>query len=122
MQRVIYEIEQDKEGQYRIMESVDFNIYDYREEFSSSDDLKKFAVLENLQSAKFEFYRADKEKWESTWDSEGAYVQDESRFPSVVAIEFEIVDPADEKNVRKWRSEFAPILSLNASLKQKVGR
>lgn len=116
LQRVIYEIEQDKDGKYRIMKSVDFNVFDYEQQLKSVNDLKKFPIIENLRNASFQFYRADKEQWETSWDSEARFATDESRFPSLVAIEFEVIDPDNEKNVRKWRSEFAPILSLNKAV------
>lgn len=121
LHRITYEIEQDKDGRYKLMKSVDFNVFDYEGEVRSSNRLRKFPVMENLEKAKFEFYRSDKERWEDSWDSEGAYTEDHSRYPDIIAFEFTIVDPNDEKSARDWRSEFAPTLSLNLPQKDQPG-
>ena len=114
LHKVIWEIEQQEDGTYALYRTTDSNVFDYFDEEAGNRENKKFPVLEGMAQGKFSFYLADKEQWENTWDSESRLAEGGERFPSLVAFEFELGDPADPSSLTRWRSEFTTLLDINS--------
>lgn len=115
--KITYKIVQERDGTYSLMRSADVDVFNYEDHLQNENPINEFKILEKLVSAAFTFYRFDKERWEEQWDSESPNTDDNSRYPTIVAIDIQYPSPDNEKTILKWRSEFSPILKLNGELK-----
>jgi type II secretion system protein J len=110
-QKVTWEIERNDSGAYSLYRSTDWNAFEY-------DDSKvrkpvRVALLENLSSARFSYYRKENTTWEDQWDSEGRFVKPESRFPDLISLKITAPDPLNSANQLQWEVIVKPEMALN---------
>jgi type II secretion system protein J len=111
-QKVSWEIERNESGAYTLFRSTDWDVYQY-EDRGGRTKPQRVALLENLTSAKFSYYRKSNKTWEDTWDSEGAYAKPDQRYPDLVSLKIELPDPTNNANNQSWEIKIKPNLTLN---------
>lgn len=109
--KVSWEVERNSKGTFSLYRSADWDAFHYEE--SSARKPTRVALMENLTSAKFTFYRKENKSWEERWDSEGPYVKEESRFPDLISLKIEVPDPTNNANQLPWEIVIKPNLPLN---------
>lgn len=110
-QKISWEIERNASGAYSLYRSVDTDAFRYEDRTTKKP--QKVPLLENLASAKFSFYRKINKTWEDQWDTEGAFVKPESRYPDLISLKIEVPDPTNNANQQKWEIIVKPNLPLN---------
>jgi type II secretory pathway component PulJ len=110
-QKVTWEVERNANNTFSLYRATDWDAFHYEE--GSATKPARVALLENLSSAKFTFYRRDSKKWEDQWESEGAYVKEETRFPDLIALTIEAPDPQNTANNLQWKIVVRPNMPLN---------
>lgn len=118
-QKVTWEIERNSAGAYSLYRSTDWDAFNYEE--STARKPTRVALLENLASAKFTYYRLENKTWEEQWDSEGRFVKPEGRYPSLISLKIELPDPMNNANNQSWEVVIRPNMPLNGDVK-KTGR
>ncbi len=124
LQKITWEIDRNASNTFSLYRSSDWDAFHYEE--GSAKKPERVALLENLSSGKFSFYRRSDKTWQDTWESEGAYAKDESRFPDLIRLEVEAPDITNPANYQKWNLVVRPNMTLNyldakarAALKQR---
>lgn len=112
-QKVIWEIERNDRGAYSLYRVTDPNVYEYEENALGAKPPSRVALLENLASAQFTYYRKANKTWEEKWDSEDAYAKAGSRFPELIKLRIEIPDPLNSASQQIWEVVVRPNLPLN---------
>jgi len=118
-QKVTWEIERNAEGAYSLYRSTDWDAFNYDD--GSAPKPTRVALLENLASAKFTYYRLENKTWDETWDSESQFVKPDARFPNLISLKIELPDPMNNANNQLWEVVVRPNFPLNGDLK-KTGR
>ena len=118
-QKVTWEIERNAEGAYSLYRSTDWDAFNYEDGTAAKPT--RVALLENLTSAKFTYYRTENKTWDETWDSESRFVKPEARFPQLISLKVELPDPMNNANNQTWEVVVRPNFPLNGDLK-KTGR
>lgn len=110
-QKVLWEIERNESGAYTLYRTTNWDVYELEEQRREAPP--RVALLENLSSAKFSYYRMSNKTWEDQWDSESTYAKNEERFPDLVALKIEVPDPTNNANTQSWEIVVKPNLPLN---------
>jgi type II secretion system protein J len=110
-QKITYELERDPKGTFTLYRSTDWDAFRYEEDRSKKPE--RVALIENLSSAKFQFYRRADKTWQDTWDSESIYAKEESRFPDLIKLKIEAPDPTNNANQLPWEVVVRPNQQLN---------
>ncbi len=110
-QKVKWEIERNPKGTYTLYRSTDWDAFRYEEDKSKKPE--RIALLENLSSAKFTYYRRSDKQWLDTWDSESIYVKEEERFPQLIKLKIEAPDPQNPAVTLPWEMVMKPNLEMN---------
>ncbi len=123
-QKITWEIDRNQSNSFSLYRSADWDVFHYEE--GSAKKPERIALLENLSSGKFTFYRRSDKSWQDTWESEGSYAKEESRFPDLIRLEIEAPDITNPANYQKWTMVVRPNMPLNfldgkakAALKQR---
>jgi hypothetical protein len=116
-QKVIWEIERNSDGAYSLYRTTDWDAFRYD---NSAQPPPRVALLENLASAQFTYYRKENRTWEDQWDSEGRFVRPESRFPDLISLKIELPDPTDSANQLQWEVVVRPNMPLNRPPRQQA--
>ncbi len=111
LQKVTWEIERNNSGAYTLYRSADWDAFHYED--GTAKKPNRVALLENMVSAKFSYYRKENKTWEDQWDSESPYIHPNSRFPDLVALKIELPDPANTANQQTWEVIVKPNVALN---------
>jgi len=109
--KVTWEIERNSEGAFSLFRTTDWNAFDYED--NPARRPPRVALMENLASASFSFYRRETKTWEDQWDSEGRFVKAESRFPDLISLKVEVPDPTNTANQQAWEVIVKPNMRLN---------
>lgn len=112
-QRVTWEIERNDSGAYSLYRTTDWDAFQY-EDGTMREGPPRVALMENLSSASFTYYRKENKTWEDQWDSEGRFVKPESRFPDLISLKIEVPDPTNTANQQQWEVIVKPHMQLNA--------
>lgn len=115
-QKVTWEIKSTKDNTYSLNRTTDWDAF--RLENGSETPLVPTTLLENMSSAKFSYYRAEKNAWEDEWDSESPYAKPESRFPELISLKISVPDPTNSAKQQEWELVVKPNFPLNG-LKRK---
>jgi prepilin-type N-terminal cleavage/methylation domain-containing protein len=107
--KVIWEIERNSAGTYTLFRSIDWDAFAVQQERKPN----RVALLENLTSASFRYYRLENKTWEDQWDTESPYAKNESRFPRLVSLKIELPDPANPNAQQTWEVTVRPNMQLN---------
>lgn len=123
-QKITWEIARNESNTFSLYRSSDWDVFHYEE--GTAKKPERVALLENLSSGKFTFYRRNDKTWNDTWESEGAYAKDETRFPDLIKLEIEAPDVTNPEVYQKWAMTVRPNMPLNyldakakAALKQR---
>lgn len=111
--KITWEIEQNKSGAYSLYRTTDWDAFRTEPTTNSRNKPVRVALLENITSAKFSYYRASKKAWEDTWESEGPYVKPEERYPDLISLKFEAPDPTNNAAQQPWEVIVKPNTPLN---------
>ncbi|RZA07135.1 MAG: prepilin-type N-terminal cleavage/methylation domain-containing protein [Proteobacteria bacterium] len=114
-QQVTWEIERNDSGTYSLYRTVDWDAFRYEE--NNNKKPSRVAVLENISSGKFSYYRRENKTWEEVWDSESPYAKAENRFPDMISLKLEVPDPLNNANNQPWEIVVRPNLPLNGEIK-----
>jgi hypothetical protein len=124
-QKITWEVERNGSGDYTLYRSTDWDAFRYDDDRTKKP--QRVAILENLSSAKFTFYRATDKTWPEEWDSESSYAKEESRFPDLIKLKIEVPDPRNNAVQMPWEIVVKPMSHLNyldatarATLRQKL--
>jgi general secretion pathway protein J len=110
-QKITWEIERNAEGAYSLYRSTDWDVYQYDD--ATTRPPMRIALLENLSSASFRYYRKENKTWEEQWDSESPYAKPEFRYPELISLKFEVPDPLNPATQQPWELILKPNLPLN---------
>jgi len=110
--KVTWEVERNSKGTYSLYRSSDWDAFRY-EDTTGAKKPERVALLENLSSAKFQYYRLSDKQWQDTWDSESLYSKEETRFPALIKLKIEAPDPQNNANPLAWETIIRPNLQLN---------
>jgi prepilin-type N-terminal cleavage/methylation domain-containing protein len=113
-QKVSWEISRGENNAYSLLRANDWDAFRYEE--SSGKKPVRVALLDNLMSASFSYYRRENKTWEDTWDSESPYAKAENRFPDLIKLKVDVPDPLNAANPQTWEIIVKPHLSLNGEL------
>jgi len=113
--KITWEIEQNKSGAYSLYRSVDADVFNYEDARTRQKKPTRIPLFENLTSAKFSFYRKEKQSWEENWDSENPYIKASERYPDLVKIHIELPDPTNNSTLLQWQGTYKTNLNLNAA-------
>lgn len=115
-QKVTWEIERNDTGAYSLYRTVDTDAFSY-EENTMQKKPSRVAVLENLSSGKFSYYRRENKTWEEQWDSESSFAKPTNRFPDLIRLKIEVPDPLNNANNQPWELVIRPNMPLNGEQK-----
>lgn len=118
-QKVTWEIERNSEGAYSLFRTTDWDAFNYED--GTARQPNRVALMENLASARFAYYRPENQTWEDQWDSESSFAKPESRFPSLISLKIELPDPMNKATNQQWEVVVRPNMPLNGEPK-KTGR
>ncbi len=107
--KVNWEIERNSAGTYTLFRSIDWDAFEIQRERKPN----RVALLENLTSASFRYYRLENKTWEDQWDTESPYAKNESRFPRLISLKIELPDPANPNAQQTWEVAVRPNMQLN---------
>lgn len=110
-QKITWEVERNSSGAFSLYRSMDADAFRYEDRAGQKP--QKVALMENLASAKFSYYRKASKTWEDQWDTEGAFVKPESRYPDLISLKIEVPDPLNNASQQKWEIIVKPNLPLN---------
>ena len=113
-QKVTWEIERNSSGAYSLYRATDWNAFNYDR---VSGKPNRVALIENLSSASFSYYRRENKTWEDSWDTESPYVKAEGRWPDLIRLKIEVPDPLNNANQLPLELVVRPNLPLNGVLK-----
>lgn len=119
-QKVTWEVERNSNGAYTLYRTTDWDAFQYDD--SQARKPSRVALLENLTSAKFTYYRRENKTWEDSWDSEGSYVKKGFRFPDLISLKIQLPDPLNNAVQQEWQLIVKPNLPLNGPNIEKTGR
>jgi len=109
--KVTWEVERNAKGTYTLYRTTDWDAFRYED--GTAKKPERVALIENLSTAKFQFYRLDDKSWQDTWDSESSYAKEETRFPDLVKLKVEAPDPQNNANQMAWETIVRPNSPLN---------
>ena len=109
--KITWDIDLKQNGSYSHYRTTDSNAFFL--ENNTKTTPQRVALMENLGSAKFTYYRKSNKTWEDEWDSESPYAKPESRFPDLIALTIEVPDPTNNATQQKWKIEVRPNMTLN---------
>ena len=104
--KITWEIEKNKSNTYTLYRTTDWDAFNYED--SKQRKLQKSPVISNLTSGKFMFFKALDKTWTDTWDSEGAFINKQARFPDMISLKMELPDPTNNTKSRSWQTYFKP--------------
>jgi hypothetical protein len=110
-QKIIWEVDRNTSNTYTLYRTTDWDAFRYEDNTVRKPE--RVAILENLSSAKFSFYRKANKTWENSWDSEDSYAKEESRFPDLVRLKLESPNPTNNANQLTWELVVRPNMQLN---------
>lgn len=108
---VTWEIESNAGGTYSLYRATDWDVYHYED--GTAKKPPRVALLDNLSSAKFTYYRKENKTWEETWDSENSFAKDSNRFPELISLKVEVPDPLNPAKQQPWEIIIRPNQTLN---------
>lgn len=111
--KITWEIEKNSNNLYTLYRNADADAFNVNDSGGFETKNTRVAVLENLSSGRFSFYRASVDAWEDTWDSENQYAKPESRFPNLISLKIEVPDPLNPARSIPWETIGKPVLTLN---------
>ena len=111
LQKITWQVERNASNSFSLYRTTDWDAFRYQED--NSKKLERVALLENLSSAKFQFYRRDTKAWQDQWDSEGSLVKEEQRYPDLIKLRIEAPDPNNNANQLAWEIVVRPNVPLN---------
>lgn len=111
--KITWEIARNESGAYSLYRTVDWDVYEYEE--GAAKKAPRVALLENLTSARFSYYRKENRTWEDTWDSESEYAKADGRYPELLTLKIEVPDPANTSVSQAWEVTVKPNLLLNGN-------
>ncbi|MGZ3694018.1 MAG: PulJ/GspJ family protein [Bdellovibrionota bacterium] len=109
--KITWEIESNAGGTYSLYRSTDWDVYHYDD--GTAKKPNRVALMDNLTSAKFSYYRKENKASEDTWDSEGSFAKPNNRFPEYITLRIEIPDPLNPAKQQPWELMVAPNQNLN---------
>lgn len=109
--KVSWEIESNADGAYSLYRATDWDVYHYED--GTAKKPNRVALLDNLASATFSYYRSENKKWEDSWDSENAFAKPGNRFPDLISVKVEIPDPLNPAAHQQWEIIVKPNMPLN---------
>jgi hypothetical protein len=110
-QKIIWEVERNSEGTYSLYRTADWDAFELEE--GKANKPARVAILENLSSAKFRYYRFANKTWEDTWDSENPYILPQDRFPDLISLKLEQPDPTNSAVPQVWEITVKPNMRLS---------
>ena len=110
-QKVTWEVERNPKGTFTLYRTTDWDAFRYED--GTAKKSARVALIENLSSAKFKFYRISDKSWQDTWDSEDIYTKEETRFPNLIKLTIEAPDPTNNANQLAWELIVRPYQQLN---------
>jgi type II secretion system protein J len=110
-QKVTWEVERNAKNTYTLYRTIDWDAFRYEDDRAKKPE--RVALIENLSSAKFTFYRAVDKQWVDTWDSESMYAKEDQRFPNLIKLKIEAPDPRNPDVQQPWELVVKPNQSLN---------
>lgn len=110
-QKITWEIDSNAGGTYSLYRAVDWDAYHYED--GTAKKPNRVALLDNLASAKFTYYRRETKTWEDTWDSENSFAKPSNRYPELIALNIEVPDPLNPAKQQQWKMVVKPNLPLN---------
>ena len=114
--RVTWEIKRNKEGSYSLLRSTEWDVF--RLDPNSDRKPVEVALIENISSAKFTYYRPENKAWQEEWDSESPYSKDQNRFPALISLKITVPDPINNQQQLDWEVISKPLMPLNGFLKK----
>jgi hypothetical protein len=111
-QKITWEVERNSEGSYTLYRTTDWDVFETED--SKAKKPARVALLENLSSAKFRYYRFANTTWEDSWDSENPYVLPQDRFPDLISLKVELPDPTNHTVPQSWEITVKPNMRLSA--------
>lgn len=118
-QKVTWEVERNESGAYTLYRTSDWDVYQY-EDRGGKGKPTRVALMENLASAKFSYYRPSNKTWEDQWDSEDAYAKAEERYPALVSLKVEVPNPTNNAQNQTWEIKVKPNRVLNPPAAKKT--
>lgn len=109
--KVTWEIESNPGGTYSLYRSTDWDVYHYED--GTAKKPNRVALLDNLASAKFTYFRKENKTWDETWDSEGQFAKPSNRFPELISLKIEVPDPLNPAKQLPWEAIIRPNQTLN---------
>lgn len=110
-QKITWEVDRNNNNTFSLYRSTDWDAFHYEDGTVAKPT--RVALLENLSSAKFTFYRKLDKTWQDEWESEGVYVKEETRFPDLIALTVEAPDPQNPALNLPWKVVVRPNMTLN---------
>lgn len=110
-QKITWEVERNSEGTYSLYRTADWDVFELEE--SKAKRPARVAILENLSSAKFRYYRFSNKTWEDAWDTESPYVLPQDRFPDLISLKIELPDPINAAVPQVWEITVKPNMRLS---------
>lgn len=111
-QKITWEVERGAEGAYTLYRTADWDVFELDENKARKPN--RVAILENLSSAKFRYYRFSNKTWEDSWDTESPYIQPTDRFPDLISLKIELPDPINSAVPQAWEITVKTNLRLSA--------
>lgn len=119
-QLIVWQVSQNKSGTYQLKRfSENKKVFDYDMQEVDTTKPGSYVVVDNLSSAQFSFYRKEGDKWEDSWDSEGASVKSGARYPEMISVKLEGPDPTNPAKQIEWKGVFRPNLKINTATTSK---
>lgn len=109
--KVTWEVERNSKGTYTLYRTTDWDAFRYED--GTAKKPERVALIENLSSAKFQYYRLTDKSWQDSWDSESSYAKEENRFPDLIKLKVEAPDPQNNANQMAWETVVRPNSQLN---------
>lgn len=116
--KVTWEVERNNSGAYTLFRTTDWNVYELDD--NTKKKPQRVAMLSNLASAKFTYYKKENKSWEDQWDTEGPYIKQETRFPELIALDITLPDPTNSANQIQWKLMARPYLAPNFTEEKKA--
>lgn len=110
-QKITWEVERNSEGTYSLYRTADWDVFELEE--NKANKPARVAILENLSSAKFRYYRFANKTWEDNWDTENPYILPQDRFPDLISLKIELPDPTNAAVPQVWEITVKPNMRLS---------
>jgi type II secretion system protein J len=109
-QKVVWEVERSEKGGFTLYRSTDWDAFSTEEPKVKP---QRVALLENISSVKFSYYRLETKTWEDQWDSESSFARTHARYPELISLKIEVPDPENTNIQIPIEVKVRPHLALN---------